>query len=84
MRSGCTSVPVSVTTFRHGGKVLNILSIGVVLIGTVLAVLIALDGLVRPHGFDGRALRSDDQHPPHSVRHNRRSNSSDNLRRWPP
>ena len=36
--------PGFVTTFRHGGKVLNILSIGVVLIGTVLAVLIALMG----------------------------------------
>ena len=36
--------PGFVTTFRHGGTVLNILSIGVVLIGTVLAVLIALMG----------------------------------------
>lgn len=36
--------PGFVTTFRHGGTVLNILSIGVVLIGTVLAVLIAMMG----------------------------------------
>ena len=36
--------PGFVTTFRHGGTVLNLLSIGVVLIGTVLAVVIALAG----------------------------------------
>ena len=36
--------PGFVTTFRHGGTILNLLSIGVVLIGTVLAVVIALAG----------------------------------------
>lgn len=36
--------PGFVTTFRHGGTMLNLLSIGVVLLGTVMAVAVALAG----------------------------------------